>query len=530
MQFFEIRTSRAKKGKTEDEKKKGHAREKSPIPFVWENKQPGLGWGWGKGFRRPVPVGNGPPRAGRPPRLLIGGWPLGRPQGFRQKPRARPTPPPKWDVSLSDFFLFVWLVIVGGLVGQYAISLYFKSHPFDVPHKLILGTTALHGGMLLGMAGFRFTFGRLQPRLRFVLPEALRSGVATFLLTLPVVTAVSLLWQGALKLCHITPTPQESIELLRHTDSLAFRITPAGRRDLGRTDQRRAAFPGRHLSVRAHPPAALDRFAAAGGAVRRAPSRYRKLCAARRARSGVFPGLRTDGQHWHNHRGPRVVQLECHPAGPRGRGYLIGSPCIPSPKISRSRSRLGERRNCSRPSAGGSAPRRPVRPSASATTAPCCPPSAVASSSPWIPSSTAAISTTPYRPGPLAKLLKRNLSDLAAMGGRPTAAVLALTLDARVSRKWLEQFYRGLAACARRYRIAIVGGDVAQADRIVAASLTLLGRPAGRASSPAPGHASAIGFMSQACSVAASAAGITIASPRAWPKGPGSPGSQVSAP
>ena len=78
-----------------------------------------------------------------------------------------------------------------------------------------------------------------------------------------------------------------------------------------------------------------------------------------------------------------------------------------------------------------------------------------------------------------AKLLKRNLSDLAAMGGRPTAAVLALTLDARVSRKWLEQFYRGLADCARRYGVSIVGGDVAQADRIVAASLTLLGRPAG---------------------------------------------------
>lgn len=74
-----------------------------------------------------------------------------------------------------------------------------------------------------------------------------------------------------------------------------------------------------------------------------------------------------------------------------------------------------------------------------------------------------------------AKLLKRNLSDLAAMGGRPTAAVLALTLDARVSVKWLEQFYRGLAACARRYRVSVVGGDVAQADGILAASLTLLG-------------------------------------------------------
>lgn len=74
-----------------------------------------------------------------------------------------------------------------------------------------------------------------------------------------------------------------------------------------------------------------------------------------------------------------------------------------------------------------------------------------------------------------AKLLKRNLSDLAAMGGRPTAAVLALTLDRRTRLDWLEHFYRGLAACARRYGVPIVGGDVAQADGIVAASLTLLG-------------------------------------------------------
>lgn len=78
-----------------------------------------------------------------------------------------------------------------------------------------------------------------------------------------------------------------------------------------------------------------------------------------------------------------------------------------------------------------------------------------------------------------AKLLKRNLSDLAAMGGRPTAAVLALTLDPRVSVAWLEQFYRGLAACARRYHVPIVGGDIAQSDGSVAASLTLLGQATG---------------------------------------------------
>jgi thiamine-monophosphate kinase len=77
------------------------------------------------------------------------------------------------------------------------------------------------------------------------------------------------------------------------------------------------------------------------------------------------------------------------------------------------------------------------------------------------------------------KLLKRNLSDLAAMGGRPVAAVLALSLDARTCRSWLEQFYRGLAVSARRYRVPVVGGDLAQADGVIAASLTLLGEAAG---------------------------------------------------
>ena len=79
-----------------------------------------------------------------------------------------------------------------------------------------------------------------------------------------------------------------------------------------------------------------------------------------------------------------------------------------------------------------------------------------------------------------AKLLKRNLSDLAAMGGRPTAAVLALTLDPRTRVQWLEQFYRGLATSAQNYRVLIVGGDIAQADGIAAASLTLLGEATGK--------------------------------------------------
>ncbi|HRI83546.1 MAG TPA: AIR synthase related protein, partial [Opitutaceae bacterium] len=61
------------------------------------------------------------------------------------------------------------------------------------------------------------------------------------------------------------------------------------------------------------------------------------------------------------------------------------------------------------------------------------------------------------------KLLKRNLSDLAAMGGRPSAAVIALSLDPRTSLRWVEGFYCGLAAVARRHGVPVVGGDITQA-------------------------------------------------------------------
>lgn len=74
-----------------------------------------------------------------------------------------------------------------------------------------------------------------------------------------------------------------------------------------------------------------------------------------------------------------------------------------------------------------------------------------------------------------AKLFKRNLSDIAAMGGRPRAAVVALAIDPTVSIRWLELFYRGLARISRAYDVPLVGGDVAQLTGGIVATLTLMG-------------------------------------------------------
>jgi membrane protease YdiL (CAAX protease family) len=157
--------------------------------------------------------------------LLLAGLVLLWRHGLGPAARGKPRLLPAWEVSLSDFFLLIWLVLLGGSAGGYATGVYLKAHPSDAAHQAVLGTLGMHAGMLLGMVVYRFTFARTQARLVLAGPGALVSGVATFLISLPVLFAVGLLWQGLLKLCNYTIKPQDSIDLLRHTDSIALKVT-----------------------------------------------------------------------------------------------------------------------------------------------------------------------------------------------------------------------------------------------------------------------------------------------------------------
>lgn len=74
-----------------------------------------------------------------------------------------------------------------------------------------------------------------------------------------------------------------------------------------------------------------------------------------------------------------------------------------------------------------------------------------------------------------AKLLKRSLSDIAAMGGRPAQAVLAGLLPRTVRVDWLRAFVEGLAECALEHGVAIAGGDLTETAADLAFNLTLLG-------------------------------------------------------
>ncbi|MEM1223303.1 MAG: thiamine-phosphate kinase [Verrucomicrobiota bacterium] len=76
-----------------------------------------------------------------------------------------------------------------------------------------------------------------------------------------------------------------------------------------------------------------------------------------------------------------------------------------------------------------------------------------------------------------AKLIKRNLSDIAAMGGVPESAVLALLAGPDLSIDWLKGFFKGIRSECETYGIQLVGGDLSSLENgNFSAVLTLIGR------------------------------------------------------
>lgn len=80
------------------------------------------------------------------------------------------------------------------------------------------------------------------------------------------------------------------------------------------------------------------------------------------------------------------------------------------------------------------------------------------------------------------KLIKRNLSDIAAMGGQPGPALLNLFCGPDLSTLWLRKFVSGIRQSCTNAGVSIVGGDVSQLEAgHFTAALTLTGFTAGKA-------------------------------------------------
>jgi thiamine-monophosphate kinase len=76
------------------------------------------------------------------------------------------------------------------------------------------------------------------------------------------------------------------------------------------------------------------------------------------------------------------------------------------------------------------------------------------------------------------KLLRVNLSDLAAMAAQPLHYLLTTALPASLGEEWLDAFARGLGEDQQRFAVDLLGGDSVMTTGPAVLSLTAIGRVA----------------------------------------------------
>jgi len=73
------------------------------------------------------------------------------------------------------------------------------------------------------------------------------------------------------------------------------------------------------------------------------------------------------------------------------------------------------------------------------------------------------------------KALAVNLSDIAAMGGWPTAAFLSVGLPETIDIDWLDRFFAGIKALGETTGCALLGGDTTKSDETIIINFAVLG-------------------------------------------------------
>jgi len=64
------------------------------------------------------------------------------------------------------------------------------------------------------------------------------------------------------------------------------------------------------------------------------------------------------------------------------------------------------------------------------------------------------------------KTIAVNLSDIAAMGGVPKYALVSLALPGEMDADYVVRLYQGMGEIANKFDVAIVGGNIASADKV----------------------------------------------------------------
>jgi thiamine-monophosphate kinase len=73
------------------------------------------------------------------------------------------------------------------------------------------------------------------------------------------------------------------------------------------------------------------------------------------------------------------------------------------------------------------------------------------------------------------KLISVNVSDIYAMAGKPSYVLITIAVCSNTSTEFINDFFQGVEAALKLYKIVLIGGDVSSAVNDIALSATVIG-------------------------------------------------------
>lgn len=130
-----------------------------------------------------------------------------------------------WNAPIHNFLLFLLSVFLGTMMVAMAAGILSRLLPLRGDALTIFNGAAAQIGMVAGVAAYHFRVERLQlgttPRGIRILP----SGLATFLISLPILTVTSLAWRAFLDVFGLPGQQQDLIRMFAHADSPGLLLT-----------------------------------------------------------------------------------------------------------------------------------------------------------------------------------------------------------------------------------------------------------------------------------------------------------------
>ena len=127
----------------------------------------------------------------------------------------------EWRLAPIDFACFLCFAFVGATGLSAAAGFLLRHGGLGPDAMMVAGGAVMHLGILLGLAGFFSMYGlgaQLGLRAPFAAP-ALRSGVVTFLVALPLVDGTSFAWEYLLEKAGLPAEKQDMVDILQNTGS-----------------------------------------------------------------------------------------------------------------------------------------------------------------------------------------------------------------------------------------------------------------------------------------------------------------------